>query len=308
VAAVRARPGRALVDQFHVEGEGFYDGEPGHLPLRARDLYDGAVPSATAAACELLARLAGTYERGEWADIVQASIERQGALLEAAPAAVPSMLLVPLLSEHGAELLLPSGTSPLAAVRSDFAPLATFVSTRGRRRSARGWTRCERAYLCQHGACQLPAETPAQLRGQLARLHSLQPWERPPGPQQGGCLMKGVAQILSEKPSKTVHAIGPNDTVYDAVRKMAEHGIGGLLVMEGEKILGIVTERDYARKIALAGRSSKETPVSVIMTTQVLCVGSAADDRRVHGDHDREPRAPPAGAGQGQADRPGIDR
>lgn len=85
--------------------------------------------------------------------------------------------------------------------------------------------------------------------------------------------MKGVAQILRGKLSRTVHAIGPNDTVYDAVRKMAEHGIGGLLVMEGEKIIGIVTERDYARKIALAGRNSKETPVSVIMTTQVLCVG-----------------------------------
>lgn len=85
--------------------------------------------------------------------------------------------------------------------------------------------------------------------------------------------MKGVAQILRGKPSKTVHAIGPNDTVYDAVKRMAEHGIGGLLVMEGEKIVGIVTERDYARKIALAGRTSKETPVSAIMTTQVLCVG-----------------------------------
>lgn len=85
--------------------------------------------------------------------------------------------------------------------------------------------------------------------------------------------MKGVAQILRGKPSRTVHAIGPNDTVYDAVKKMAEHGIGGLLVMEGEKILGIITERDYARKIALAGRTSKETPVSVIMTTEVLCVG-----------------------------------
>jgi CBS domain-containing protein len=85
--------------------------------------------------------------------------------------------------------------------------------------------------------------------------------------------MKGVAQILRGKPSKTVHAIGPNDSVYDAVKKMAEHGIGGLLVMEGEKILGIITERDYARKIALAGRTSKETPVSVIMTTEVLCVG-----------------------------------
>ena len=170
-----------LVDQFHVEGEGFYDGELGHLPLRARDLYDGAVPSATAAACELLARLAGTYERGEWADIVQASIERQGALLEAAPAAVPSMLLVALLSEHGAELLLPSGTGPLAAVRSDFAPLATFVSARADAVPLAVGRDAERAYLCQHGACQLPAETPAQLRGQLARLHSLQPWERPPG-------------------------------------------------------------------------------------------------------------------------------
>jgi CBS domain-containing protein len=85
--------------------------------------------------------------------------------------------------------------------------------------------------------------------------------------------MKGITQILRGKPSKVVHAIGPNDTVFDAVKQMAEHGIGALLVLEGEQIVGIVTERDYARKIALAGRSSRETPVSVIMTTQVLCVG-----------------------------------
>ena len=70
--------------------------------------------------------------------------------------------------------------------------------------------------------------------------------------------MKGIAHVLRGKKSKVIHAIGPNDTVYDAVRKMAEHNIGGLLVMEGEKIIGIVTERDYARKIVLAGRSSKE--------------------------------------------------
>jgi CBS domain-containing protein len=85
--------------------------------------------------------------------------------------------------------------------------------------------------------------------------------------------MKGIAHVLRGKPTRTVHAIGPNDTVYEAISKMAEHEIGALLVMEGENIVGIVTERDYARKIALAGRSSKETPVSVIMTTQVLCVG-----------------------------------
>lgn len=85
--------------------------------------------------------------------------------------------------------------------------------------------------------------------------------------------MRGVAQILEGKPSRVVHVIGPNDTVYVAVRKMAEEGIGALLVKEGEEIVGIVTERDYARKVVLAGRSSKDTPVSVIMTGKVLCVG-----------------------------------
>lgn len=84
--------------------------------------------------------------------------------------------------------------------------------------------------------------------------------------------MNGVAQILKGKPSRVVHSIGPNDTVYDAVRKMAEENIGALLVLDGEAIVGIVTERDYARKIVLAHRSSKETPVSVIMTPRVLCV------------------------------------
>ena len=164
-----------MVERFHVDGEGFYDGEPGHLPARARDLFDGATPSATAAACELLARLAGVYERGDWADIVRSSIERQAALLEAAPAAVPTMLLVHLLSEHGADLLLPAGDDPLSIVRSDLAPLATFISASpdfvplAARRDA------GRAYLCQHGSCQLPTTTPGQLRAQLARLHSLRP-------------------------------------------------------------------------------------------------------------------------------------
>jgi CBS domain-containing protein len=84
--------------------------------------------------------------------------------------------------------------------------------------------------------------------------------------------MSGIAQILRSKPSKSIHAIGPEQTVFEAVKEMAEHGIGALLVMKGEQVVGIVTERDYARKIVLAGRSSKETPVSAIMTSKVLCV------------------------------------
>jgi len=164
-----------LVERFHVDGEGFYDGEPSHLPARARDMFDGAVPSASAAACELLARLAGAYDRGDWADIVQRSIERQAALLEAAPAAVPTMLLVHLMSEHGADLLLPVGDHPLSIVRSDFAPLATFLSAPPSAVPLAASRDAGSAYLCQHGTCRLPATTPGQLRTQLAQVHSIQP-------------------------------------------------------------------------------------------------------------------------------------
>jgi CBS domain-containing protein len=84
--------------------------------------------------------------------------------------------------------------------------------------------------------------------------------------------MKSVAQILKTKPEQTVHTISPSTSVFDAVRRMAEKNIGALLVMEDEKIVGIITERDYARKIVLMGRSSKETPVRDTMTSPVMYV------------------------------------
>jgi len=84
--------------------------------------------------------------------------------------------------------------------------------------------------------------------------------------------MKSVAQILKSKSAQGVLTIAPSDTVYDAVKMMADKGVGALLVMEDGKIAGIVTERDYARKIVLLGRSSKETPVRDIMTSPVMYV------------------------------------
>ena len=81
-----------------------------------------------------------------------------------------------------------------------------------------------------------------------------------------------VAQILKSKENKEVYNITPSAPVLDAIKLMAEKGIGALLVMEGQRILGIVTERDYARKIVLNGRSSKDTPVRDIMTSAVLYV------------------------------------
>jgi CBS domain-containing protein len=85
--------------------------------------------------------------------------------------------------------------------------------------------------------------------------------------------VKTAIQILRSKPHQTVHTISPTASVFDAVKLMADQEIGALLVMEGEAIAGIITERDYARKIVLMGRSSKETPVRDIMTSKVMYVG-----------------------------------
>ena len=84
--------------------------------------------------------------------------------------------------------------------------------------------------------------------------------------------MKSAAQILKSKPEQAVHAVAPSTSVLEAVKLMAEKNIGALLVMEDQKIAGMVTERDYARKIILMARSSKETPVRDIMTSPVMYV------------------------------------
>ncbi|HTP40722.1 MAG TPA: CBS domain-containing protein [Steroidobacteraceae bacterium] len=83
--------------------------------------------------------------------------------------------------------------------------------------------------------------------------------------------MTTVAQLLSHKKG-AVRSIGAEQPVLEAVRLMAEYNVGALLVMQGPKLQGIVSERDYARKVILKGRSSSETPVSQIMSTPVLTV------------------------------------
>jgi len=80
--------------------------------------------------------------------------------------------------------------------------------------------------------------------------------------------MLSVQQLLDQKP-KGVHSVQPDDPVITAVRKMAEHHIGALLVMTGDKLVGIVSERDYARKVVLLGRTSPNTQVKEIMTSHV---------------------------------------
>ena len=81
-----------------------------------------------------------------------------------------------------------------------------------------------------------------------------------------------VQALLKNKPSNTVLSVRPDQSVFEAIEKMAEMGVGALLILENEQLLGIITERDYARKVILRGRSSKDTLVRDIMTSPVVYV------------------------------------
>jgi len=83
--------------------------------------------------------------------------------------------------------------------------------------------------------------------------------------------MKTVQHVL-EKKGREVFSIGPEATVYEALGAMGARNVGALLVMDAGKLIGIVSERDYARKIVLEGKRSQETRVREIMTSHVLCV------------------------------------
>ncbi|MCV4283020.1 CBS domain-containing protein [Pseudomonas capsici] len=88
--------------------------------------------------------------------------------------------------------------------------------------------------------------------------------------------MKTVAQLLKLKSEQhqQVHTIGPDQMVLDALRLMADKNIGALPVVAGGVVVGVVSERDYARKVILKGRSSVGTPVSAIMSSKVITVDS----------------------------------
>ncbi len=83
--------------------------------------------------------------------------------------------------------------------------------------------------------------------------------------------METVQHLLQTK-SPEVWSIAPDATVFEALQLMAEKDVGALLVMEGEKLVGIFSERDYARKVILQDRASRQTRVREIMTSQVVCI------------------------------------
>ena len=87
--------------------------------------------------------------------------------------------------------------------------------------------------------------------------------------------MTTIRQILAGKPD--VYSIDPDATVLDALKRLEEKNVGALLVMKGDRLVGIFSERDYARRMILHGRSSKETAVREVMTSQVFTISPEAN-------------------------------
>ncbi len=87
-----------------------------------------------------------------------------------------------------------------------------------------------------------------------------------------------VAQVIKNKSEQAIFTISPEATVLEAITIMAEKGIGALVVAEGEQVVGILSERDYTRKVTLMERSSYSTTVAEIMTAKVITVGFTVEE------------------------------
>ena len=84
--------------------------------------------------------------------------------------------------------------------------------------------------------------------------------------------MPTVADILSKRDARSLASLSPTATVRDALQLMADRNVGSVLIMQGEALLGIFTERDYARKLALKGLASADTPLADVMTAKLYVV------------------------------------
>ena len=119
--------------------------------------------------------------------------------------------------------------------------------------------------------------------------------------------MMQVSDLLNEK-GRHVWPLTPEATVYEAIDEMAQKGVGALLVMEGERLVGIVSERDYTRKVILKGKASPGDPGSRDHVPSGHLRSSRVHGRTDDGPHDREARPTPAGGGRGESRGRDLDR
>ncbi|MDT8989819.1 CBS domain-containing protein [Curvibacter sp. APW13] len=90
--------------------------------------------------------------------------------------------------------------------------------------------------------------------------------------------MRAIAELLKKREG-TVFSLAPQDSVFEALRRLADHDVGAMMVLDNGRLVGVFSERDYTRKIALAGKSSRDTLVKDIMTANVVTVSPQTDTR-----------------------------
>ncbi len=95
--------------------------------------------------------------------------------------------------------------------------------------------------------------------------------------------MKTIQELLEAKSQKKIHSVGPEASVMDAVVTMVENNVGAILVLDGDQIKGIMSERDYLRFITAKGRTARDTPVSELMTTKIIYTTPGATLNQVMG-------------------------
>jgi CBS domain-containing protein len=83
--------------------------------------------------------------------------------------------------------------------------------------------------------------------------------------------MKPIVELLRKR-DPALYKVAPSVMVFDGLKLLSDHGVGAMLVMEGDNLVGVFSERDYTRKVALQGKNSRETPISEIMTRDVITV------------------------------------
>ena len=122
----------------------------------------------------------------------------------------------------------------------------------------------------------LPSAAPsAALQQAVGFQFGCEPADEAPRPRgtaiEEACGTMTTINAVLEAKGRSIHSISPDASVFDALKKMADQNVGALIVIHNDKLVGIISERDYARKVALMGKTSPDTPVRDIMSTKVIC-------------------------------------
>jgi uncharacterized protein len=179
--------GEAILTHFKDDEGGFKDSLDAGLPIKVKDVYDGPYPSGSASAAELLFRLSAIYERPDWHEAALSAVEVYAQSLQRSAFGFPALLQAHLVGTKGTELAVVKPTDWLEQIRTQFLPLTTLVYGEPSSLPVLMARESNQAYLCQHGACRLPAGDLAALMAEVEAVYGAEGREqRAEGSEKAG--------------------------------------------------------------------------------------------------------------------------